>query len=65
MAWILMQTAKDGEYTKAAAHLDSTGECLLYMDLNRARLKPISYVSLACTNMERKFHSLIDEAASS
>ena len=64
MAWILMQPAEDDESTKAATHLDSTGECLFNMDLNGAILKPISYVSGACTDMERKFHSFVGEAAS-
>ena len=64
MAWILMQPAEDDKYTKSAAQLDRTGECLFDMDLNGARLKPISYGSRACTDMERKFHSLVGEAAS-
>ena len=64
MTWILMQPAKDYESTKAAVHHDSTGECLFNMDLNGARLQPISYGSRACTDMERKFHSFVGEAAS-
>ena len=64
MAWILMQPAKDDESTKVAAHLDITGEFLLYMDPNGARLKTISYGSRACTDMEKKFHSFVGESAS-
>ena len=45
MVWILMQTAKDDESTKAASHHESTDECLFDMDLNGARLKPITYGS--------------------
>ena len=64
MAWSLMQSAKDGESMKAAAHLDRTGECLFNMDLNGTRLRPVSYGSRASTNMERKFHSFVGETAS-
>ena len=59
-----MQPAEDDKSMKADAHLDSTGECHFYLDLNGARLKPISYGLLACTDMERKFHSCVGEAAS-
>ena len=64
MAWIFMQPAGYDEYTKASAHLDITGECIFNIYLNGARLKPISYVSQACTNMKRKFHSFVGESAS-
>ena len=64
IACILMQPDKDDESLKAAAHLDSTGECLFGMDLNGARLKTVSYESRVCTDMERKFHSFVGEATS-
>ena len=64
MAWILMQPAKDDESTKSSAHLDITGKCLFDMNLNGARLKPISYESLVCIYMELKIHSFVSEAAS-
>ena len=64
MACILMQPSKDDEYTKAVIHLEKTSECLFDMDLNGVRLKTISYGSRACTNMERKYHSFVGEAAS-
>ena len=64
MTWILIQLAKDKKSTKAFTHLDITGECLLDMDMNGAILKPISYGSRACTDMELKFHSFVGEASS-
>ena len=64
MSWILMQPAEYEKYTKADAHLESTGECLFDMDLNREIFKPVSYESRACTDMKRKFHSFVDESAS-
>ena len=64
MAWILIQPAKCDKSAEAAEHLDSTGERLFDMDLNGARLKPVSYGSRAFTNTEQKFHSFVGEAAS-
>ena len=43
MAWILIQPAKDDEYTESVAQLDSTGERLFDVDMNREILKPVSY----------------------
>ena len=64
MAWILMKSAEDDESMKAAAQLGITGECLFGMYLNGSILKPVSYVSQACNDMERKLHSFGGEAAS-
>ena len=59
-----MQPAKYEESKKVAAHHDITDEFFLYMDLNGAILKTISYGSRACTDMERKCHSFVGEAES-
>ena len=63
MTWIFMPSAEDYKSTKAVAHLDSTGECLFDMDLNGAWLKPVSYGSRECTDMERKFQIFVGETA--
>ena len=51
---------KTPKETKVGGEIDT----LFDMDLNRARLKPISYGSRACTDLERNFHSFLSEAAS-
>ena len=64
MGWILMQPADDEESVRATTHLQETGECLFDLHKNGARLRPISYGSRSCTDMERKLHSFLGEVAS-
>ena len=63
MGFILMQPADDEQLCEASEHLQKTGEYLFNLSLDRPFLKPLSFGSRACTDIEKNFHSFVGEAA--
>ena len=59
MAWILVQTSDYEESNKGSKNLVATGECDSDLDKKGARLRPVTYGSRLCTNMDKKFHSFV------
>ena len=50
---------------KAEKNLIVTDECVFDLEKNGARLRPVSYGSRSCTDMEKKFNYFVGESAAS
>ena len=56
MGWILMHPANDDESQRTMRTLRETGECLFNLGKNGARLRPIAFGLISCTDFEREYH---------
>ena len=59
MSCILVHPADEEESKKSAKNIVATGECDFGLEENVARLRPVSYGSCLCTDMEKKFHPFV------
>ena len=64
MVWIPVQPTNNTESLTTIELLQHTSECKFYLQLTGKRLQPLAFDSCACTGMESKLHSLMEEIAS-
>ena len=63
MGWIIMQPADDLDSFAATKLLQNGGPCLFDVSTKGARILPIAFASRCCTDMEKRYHSFVGEAA--